>query len=119
MSILCKVNNIPVFYSSKDARSFGQQYGLTNFHTHEHDGRIGYMPGNNHAHAMRVIKGVVNQSTKLEDDLLSKWAGDNTVGMPTVTQQQIAPLSPEENTIPQTITTPTPSPPSGGGGGGY
>ena len=66
------------------------------------------MPGNNHDHAIRAINGVVDQSTKLEDDLLNKWAGDSTTTVPTITQQQTTPSSSERD-----ITTPPR--PSGGG----
>ena len=113
MSLLHKIDGIPVFYRIEDAISFGAQYNLTSVHKHTHGGRTGYMPGNNHAHAVNIILN--GQGVEHEDTLLNNWANDDIVDTPIVTQQQVTPLSSEENTIPQTITPP-PSIPSSGGG---
>ena len=54
MSVLFKINGVPVFDEIKYARSWGQDNGLLGFHTHERDGRVGYMAGVNHAQTTRV-----------------------------------------------------------------
>jgi len=71
MSMIGKVSGIPVFYNIEDAKSFGVTYGLTNTHQHVYNGRIGYMPGSNHNHAMNVIKG--NASADFEEEILDNW----------------------------------------------
>ena len=121
MSLLCKVDGIPVFYSARDAMSFGMQYGLTNVHPHEHNGRIGYMPGSNHGHAVNVIVNRINQNAESEDALLNEWAGDVVAETSTTTYQE----SPEVDLLDQFDDDELPSLPplngglSEGGGGGY
>tara|TARA_R100000808_G_scaffold6813_1_gene20021 strand:+ start:309 stop:632 length:324 start_codon:yes stop_codon:yes gene_type:complete len=75
MSMLCKINGIPVFYDVEDAKIWGIQYGVSAVHTHEHRGRIGYMAGSNHAHIISIVNGEVK--TNNEETLLENWA-ENT-----------------------------------------
>tara|TARA_Y100001951_G_C11227559_1_gene232586 strand:+ start:162 stop:506 length:345 start_codon:yes stop_codon:yes gene_type:complete len=113
MSILCKVNGIPVFYEKRNALAFGRQFLLQTVHTHTHAGRVGYMPGNNHDHAVSVIKGSRSsqQVSTHEDTLLKNWAGSETNITNIQTQPTPPPMENQEN-----IVTTNPSTPSGGGG---
>ena len=80
MSMLCKVNGIPVFYNIEDAVSFGSTFGLKGVHTHVHDGRTGYMPGSNHMTALRTIKYPKPiKPSKEKQENLEKWADSSSL----------------------------------------
>ena len=113
MSLLCKVDGIPVFYNARDAKDYGAQYGLKTLHTHEHDGRTGYMPASSHAHAVNAIRNTNYQVN--EDALLDNWAGVKSTQAPTTTYQvPDTSLLDEADDLPSTYV-----PNIGQTGGGY
>jgi hypothetical protein len=107
MSILYKHAGLPVFSEIKYAKSWGEKYNLLDFHTHEKNGRIGYMAGPTHADLVKIIKAF-SVSGIHEQSSLDNWAGGVPVNTSTtITNPSVAP--------PVTPTIATPS----GGGGGY
>jgi hypothetical protein len=107
MSILYKLGGVPVFSEIKNARSWGQKYNLLGFHTHERDGRIGYMAGATHADTVKIVKGSAAPGIH-EQSSLDNWVGNESVntGAASINQNVTPPVSP-------TIVIPS------NGGGGY
>jgi len=58
MSVLGRINNIPVFDTAETAELWGRQYGLTGHHMHTIAGRMGYMAGENHSDTVIAVTGV-------------------------------------------------------------
>ena len=91
MSLIGNIDNIPLFTTIREAELWGQQYGLTGYHTHTLLGQLGYMGGTNHAEITQAV----------------------AVGVQ-------APLSPNQvRAATQASITTTTTTSSGGGGGGY
>ena len=92
MSVLIRINGIPLFSNIEGALLWGEQYGLNGYHTHiiteegTYEGQTGYMAGGNHEEVIEAFKLGVRQ----------------TATIPTTTQ---------------VITTAIPSSPTTGGGG--
>lgn len=82
MSMLCKINNIPVFYNIEDAKKWGKQYGLTGTHVHHCYGKTGYMAADNHAQIRENVTGTL-AGTNYEDNLLVNWAENKPVEIQT------------------------------------
>ena len=124
MSVLFKINGVPVFDEIKYARSWGQDNGLLGFHTHERDGRVGYMAGVNHAQTTRVeipAQQIVVSSPIPENQMMQtlnldeQSALDNWVASESVNTGSTTTNRSTTTPAPPTITTPS----GGGGGGGY
>ena len=95
MSLIGNIDNIPLFTTIREAELWGQQYGLTGYHTHQYQGMTGYMGGSNHNNA---ITGNINAT------------------IPT-TQQPQQPTPLPQTTMGSSVGGSGGS--SGGGGGGY
>ena len=48
MSLIGRIDNIPVFTKQAEAELWGNQYNIRGFHTHTLLGQLGYMAGNSH-----------------------------------------------------------------------
>tara|TARA_R100001443_G_scaffold92810_1_gene99486 strand:+ start:1039 stop:1290 length:252 start_codon:yes stop_codon:yes gene_type:complete len=59
MSVLTTIDGLPLFSSLDEALAWGQVNGFSGHHTHNYQGVIGYMAGDNHEQA------VANISTQL------------------------------------------------------
>tara|TARA_R110002012_G_scaffold315917_1_gene530349 strand:- start:39 stop:317 length:279 start_codon:yes stop_codon:yes gene_type:complete len=92
MSILTRINDIPLFNTSQRAMEWGKQFGLVGFHSHAFQGQTGYMAGTSHSQAMQAVS-----------------KGPQAIKQNVPRRRQIV-----RRTIP-----PTRSSNSGGGGGGY
>ena len=57
MSILGRISDIPVFSTIERARLWGEQFGLTGYHTHTILGQTGYMAGQSHNQAITAVRG--------------------------------------------------------------
>ena len=55
MSILTRINDIPLFNSSERAIEWGRQFGLRGFHQHSFQGQTGYMAGTSHSQAVQAV----------------------------------------------------------------
>ena len=86
MSLLTTIDGIPLFSTVEEALEWGQTLGATGFHTHDYQGQVGYMAGNDHSDLALAIT------------------------TPTMT-----PPTPTVTTPTVTTVTPTPSTNSGGG----
>ncbi len=88
MSLLTTIDGIPLFSTVEEALEWGQTLGATGFHTHDYQGEVGYMAGNDHSDlALAITTPTMTPQTP-------------TVTIPT-------PVTP--------TVTPTPSTNSGGG----
>tara|TARA_R100000935_G_C2773900_1_gene138791 strand:- start:37 stop:312 length:276 start_codon:yes stop_codon:yes gene_type:complete len=47
--ILTIIDKIPLYSTVREAVSWGRRNNLQNYHTHTHNGRLGYMAGANHS----------------------------------------------------------------------
>ena len=52
MSVLTTIDGLPLFSSSDEALAWGQVNGFSGYHTHNYQGAIGYMSGDNHEQAI-------------------------------------------------------------------
>ena len=48
MSLLVYLGELPLFTTIEEAEAWGGAFGITGYHTHLHNGVIGYMSGENH-----------------------------------------------------------------------
>jgi hypothetical protein len=55
MSIITKIDGVPLFHTFGRALAWGEKFGLTDYHTHEYKGTIGYMAGSSHENAIKAI----------------------------------------------------------------
>ena len=55
MSILTRIDDIPLFNNSQRAMEWGRQFGLKGFHTHVFQDQTGYMAGNSHSQVMQAV----------------------------------------------------------------
>ena len=139
MSIITKINGIPLFQDEKRARLWGAHYGLTGSHTHVYNGITGFMAGSSHEQS---IDGVIksgkapaevireynrrNQQVAVPRSVTARVAQQPTVRVPTQPMQPTPPMQPQPRVfVRRTVSTPPPSTGgssgggSGGGGGGY
>tara|TARA_Y100000593_G_C4214454_1_gene288512 strand:- start:429 stop:677 length:249 start_codon:yes stop_codon:yes gene_type:complete len=79
MSILTRINNIPVFSTIEKATLWGEQFGLTGYHTHTVLGQTGYMAGQNHNQVVSAVKGGV-VPTSIRRSFGSATGGGTTGG---------------------------------------
>ena len=56
MSIITKIDGIPLFNSKWKAIRWGKKFGLTGTHTHVHNDQIGWMAGENHGELDKAFK---------------------------------------------------------------
>mgnify|MGYP003660419118 FL=1 len=65
MSVLTRVNNIPVYTNIDEALSWAKYNGLSGYHIHKHMSVTGYMGGRNHASMpLKTIELPVKQKGK-------------------------------------------------------
>jgi hypothetical protein len=57
MAILTTIDNIPVFSTPREVKSWGLQYGVRSYHIHYVDDKKGYMAGTSHDHIKEIISG--------------------------------------------------------------
>ena len=57
MSIIARLNGVPLFSSYKEAEVYGKSHGLKGFHTHAFQGQKGFMAGMNHGQATSIVNG--------------------------------------------------------------
>ena len=78
MSILTRIDGIPVFTEQSGAIAWGQQYNLNGTHTHTFQGQTGYMAGASHSAAVTAVTGgVINPITTVPNPIIS---GNNIGG---------------------------------------
>ena len=72
MSILTRVDGIPVFTEQSRAAMWGQQYNLNGTHIHTFQGQTGYMAGASHSAAVAAVTGgVINPITTIPNPIIS------------------------------------------------
>jgi len=61
MTLITLIDNIPLYSSVEEAETWGSQYGLQGYHTHNYVAVTGYMGGESHAEIMQAMQGgIVN-----------------------------------------------------------
>ena len=133
MSIITKIDSIPLFTSKAEALRFARLNGLIGFHEHTYFGKKGYMAGINHNEATRA-NSFTNKTTadvsivKLQQGLYKVRDIERVETVDPI--QPIEPIEPIEPVTPivQTtvqvpaaprVTQTTYSTSGGGSGGGY
>jgi len=104
-STITKIDGIPLFHTWGRALAWGEKFGLNTYHTHTHEGTIGYMAGANHEAALTAVGGMFIPKTKTPPILK-------------IVKPSIPPSVSQD--IPQDIPQDTPqAPTSDSSGGGY
>ena len=81
MSILTRIDGIPVFTERDRAVAWGQQYNLNGTHTHTFQGQTGYMAGASHSAAVAAVTGgVINPITTVPNPIISGNRGGGSRG---------------------------------------
>jgi len=108
MSIMVKIDGVPLFNSKWRAEQWGKKFGLTGTHTHVHINQVGWMAGETHDELKKVFKPRERVFQATQTQGLPQQ-------LPTYNQQQ-----PTQQAAPYTPPAPsTPSSGGSGGGGGY
>ena len=129
MSIITKIDSIPLFTSKAEALRFARLNGLIGFHQHTYFGKKGYMAGINHNEATRA-NSFINKTTadvsivKLQQGLYKVRDIERIETVDPI--QPIEPIEPVTPIVQTTVQAPaaprvtqTTYSTSGGGGGGY
>jgi hypothetical protein len=139
MSVLTRVDGIPVYTSIDEALEWGRYNAVAGYHIHKHMSVTGYMGGKTHGTARRTIelpveiKGKPGYSPKVGSRIISIVKGERVttkVTANTVYDRRGFPIATDEDkfeTLPRIeLNTPTPVAASvavvtsaPGGGGGY
>jgi hypothetical protein len=61
--ILTTIDGIPLFSTVAEAQGWASSYGISGYHTHNHQGQTGYMGGANHTQIVRSIISINNNNT--------------------------------------------------------
>ena len=74
MSIITKMNSIPLFTKKAEALKWGKLNGLSGYHKHTYFGKIGYMAGRTHSEISRattfITEKTIDMSTiKVQQDI--------------------------------------------------
>ena len=64
MSLITRIDNVPLYSTVAEAELWGSQFGLSGYHEHNVLGQVGYMGGKNHTQIVAALKqGVVRPIT--------------------------------------------------------
>ena len=55
MAIIGNIDGLPIYDTKEEALVWARHNGLTGYHTHDMNGRIGYMGGDDHYKAVQVL----------------------------------------------------------------
>ena len=138
MSLLTVIDNVPLYDTIVEARTWAKQYNLQGYHIHYFNGIKGYMGGSNHEEIMIALQSGIQNPLNAIDQSIGIFAVTseeinyyNSQQFTSQPQPQVQQTIQPSITTPQQVTptpSPTPSytPPStgggssgGGGGGGY
>ena len=64
MAIIGNIDGVPVFDKKEEALVWARRNGLTGYHTHNMQGRIGYMGGSNHEKAIQAISNTTTTTNR-------------------------------------------------------
>ena len=119
MSIITKIDSLPLFTKKAEALKYARLNGLSGYHEHTYFGKKGYMAGRTHSEVNRANLFVVEKT--IDMSIVKIQQGLYTIDTAAIEKTE----TPLEQIIPQpdiietiTATTATTSY-SGGGGGGY
>ena len=55
MAIIGNIGGVPIFDKKEEALVWGKRNGLTGYHTHNMNGKVGYMGGDDHSKAVQIL----------------------------------------------------------------
>jgi hypothetical protein len=55
MAIIGNIDGLPIYDSKEEALVWGKHNGLTGYHTHNMNGKVGYMGGDDHSKAVQIL----------------------------------------------------------------
>ena len=115
MSIITKIDSLPLFTKKAEALKYARLNGLSGYHKHTHFGKIGYMAGRTHSEVSRANTFITEKT--IDMSIVKIQQGIYTIDTALVEEIE-APL---EQIIPQPdiIETTTATTSYSGGGGGY
>jgi|TARA_R100000149_G_scaffold49629_2_gene20498 hypothetical protein len=61
MPVLTTIDGVPLYTTVQEALNYASDNGLTGYHTHTHNGQIGYMGGQTHGAASTASAGFVEE----------------------------------------------------------
>ena len=117
MSIITKIDSLPLFTKKAEALKYARLNGLSGYHKHTYFGKIGYMAGRTHSEVSRANTFIIEKT--IDMSIVKIQQGLYTIDTAAIEKTE----TPLEQIIPQPdiieTTTATTSYSGGGGGGGY
>mgnify|MGYP003154391959 CR=1 FL=1 len=55
MAIIGNIDGLPIYDTKEEALVWARHNRLTGYHTHDMNGKVGYMGGDNHSKAVQVL----------------------------------------------------------------
>ena len=55
MAIIGNIDGLPIYDSKEEALVWGKRNVLTGYHTHNMNGKVGYMGGEDHSKAVQIL----------------------------------------------------------------
>jgi len=69
MAILTVIDGIPLYSTVEEALNYANANNLVGYHTHVHNGKVGYMGGATHGNAATSASGFDNNTISDDDDI--------------------------------------------------
>ena len=117
MSIITKIDSLPLFTKKAEALKYARLNGLSGYHEHMYFGKKGYMAGRTHSEVSRANTFIIEKT--IDMSIVKIQQGLYTIDTAAIEKTE----TPLEQIIPQPdiieTTTATTSYSGGGGGGGY
>tara|TARA_R110002012_G_scaffold167394_1_gene330869 strand:- start:73 stop:285 length:213 start_codon:yes stop_codon:yes gene_type:complete len=63
MPVLTTIDGLPLYSTVQEALDYAEANGLTGYHTHIHNGQLGYMAGTTHGQAATSSSGFDQNNT--------------------------------------------------------
>ena len=95
MSIITRIDGIPLFSTSREALEWSAANGLYGYHIHTHEARVGYMGGINHKNAVSPSK----KTDRFETSDIIYYISNQTLG---ITPKSTPPR--QQNIVQQPVT---------------
>ena len=115
MSIITKIDSLPLFTKKAEALKYARLNGLSGYHKHTYFGKIGYMAGRTHSEVSRANTFIIEKT--IDMSIVKIQQGLYTIDTAAIEKTE----TPLEQIIPQPdiIETTTATTSYSGGGGGY
>ena len=108
MSIITKIDGIPLFSTQQEASQWAILHGLSGYHTHAYNKRIGYMGGVDHSRAMSTpTLESINQplvTRSIPQPKITQRGNFTAIARRVPTQVEIPEQNIDSNTFSRTLT---------------